>query len=125
MNAADYRRRFAGRNKFKAQRTELDGHSFDSKVEAARYAHLKLLPEVEWIDVHPVLTLPAGIRFTADFAVWTADDVRVEDTKGPRPKSDFWRLKALFDSSHPLAPLGVVRRVRGEWIEITSKGEWK
>lgn len=113
-------------NKYGARRTERDGHRFDSLVEAARYEALKADPAVAWIDVHPVVTLPGAVRFKADFLVTYRDGRReLEDVKGARPRTDFWRLKQLLDAVHPLRPLVVVRRRRGRWIRIERREDWE
>lgn len=115
-------------NKYGAKKITIDGWKFDSEVEAARYLFLKADPEVLYVDVHPVLTLPGGIRFKADFIAWPLDShesARVEDVKGMRPSTDFWRLKQMFDFHHPLRPLVVVRRVKGQWILVVDKADWQ
>ena len=113
-------------NKYGATRVTKDGLKFDSRVEADRYGFLKTAAGVRWVDVHPVFTLPGGIRYRADFCVWSLDGPPlVEDVKGAKPGTDFWRIKQLFDASHPLSPLMVVRRRKGEWESITERGDWK
>lgn len=112
----------------KGTRCEEDGISFDSKTERDYYLNLKA-DTAQHVDVHPTFTLTGGIRYTADFMVsqiiggrpW----VDVYDVKGRKPGTDFWRLKKLFDATHPLAPLRVVRKVRGGWQEVGSAKEWK
>ena len=119
------------------------GCKFDSKDEARRYDWLKAQPDVVHIDVHPVFNL-GPIRYHADFLVWKRQRCTwhcavdrlpngtrvdecfecevhpdaVEDVKGRKPSTDFNRIRKLFDSCHPLAPLRVVRWHKGEWREI-------
>jgi len=112
------------RNKYSAQPIEVDGFRFDSKMEAKRYAYWKLLQqagEVLHIDVHPVVSLPGGIRWTLDFAVWFPDGcVLFEDVKSPPTanRTEFRRMRKQFDLLHPAAPLSVVTLRKKRWIEI-------
>lgn len=108
-------------NKYHAVPTAIDGHRFDSKMEAARYSYLKLLPEVKHIDVHPVVTLPGGVRWTLDFCVWLeGDELWYEDVKSPptAAKTDFRRNRQQFDQLHPAAPLRVVSRKGKAWVAL-------
>ena len=112
------------KSKFNAQPTEVDGFRFDSKVEAEFYRYLKALKsagEVEHIDVHPIFTLPGGIRFQPDFLVFFkaetegSGNIAVYDVKGVLTAQARDR-KRLFDASHPLAPLIIVRKKGKRWI---------
>ena len=126
-------------NKYHAKRTLNCPHcrcSHDSQVEAARcgYWHLLIdnsdciiLGAARHIDVHPMLTLPGGIRYCADFLIWYAcGEVGIEDVKAPpiAAKSEFRRIKKLVDAYHPAGPLRVVfgRKVKGVY-EWTEQGE--
>ena len=101
-------------NKFHATKVKLDGHTFDSKLEADFYAYLKADPSVVHIDVHPVFTLAEGIRYRADFCAWFISGQEVYDCKGMKPSTDYKRIKALFNA-HPLRPLVTVYRSKGVW----------
>jgi len=113
------------RNKYHAVATTIDGHKFDSKVEAARYVYLKMLPGIEHIDVHPVVTLPGGVRWQLDFGIWGANAdgtliLRYEDVKSPptAAKTEFRRARQQFDECHPARPLNVVIRKGKCWHNI-------
>jgi len=78
-------------NKFKAQRTLVDGICFDSKAEASYYAHLKLRERAgEVTDVElqrPYALTVNGVlvaTYRADFVFWDnlARRRRVIDVKG-------------------------------------------
>ena len=99
------------------KRCEVDGIAFDSLTERDRYLWLKDQPEVEYVDVHPAFTLPGGVRFTADFLVYTDGGTWAEDVKGRRPGTDFNRTWKTFNFHHALAPLIVVRRKGKGWKE--------
>ena len=112
----------------KGTRCEEDGISFDSKTERDFYRHLRDRGTPGHIDDHTYFRLPGGIRYCADFTVSymapggiVAD---VYDVKGRKPGTDFWRLKKLFDATHPLAPLRVVRREGKGWREVESARDW-
>ena len=106
------------------------GCKFDSKAEARRYDWLMAREDVVHVDVHPIFTLPGGIRYCADFLVWTPwveavylgagehGRVWAEDVKGRAPSTAFRRVRRLFDAHHPLAPMRVVVWRKGEWQEI-------
>lgn len=94
------------RNKFNAVKVELDGHTFDSKKEAAYYQELKLrekAKEVSHIEVHPKIevighkSLKKLFSYTPDFRFF--DKVmgkrRVIDVKGYKKGSSYqiFRLK--------------------------------
>jgi hypothetical protein len=102
------------KSKYNAVKTKLDGHTFDSKLEAAFYEYLKADPSVVHIDVHPVFTLAEGIRYRADFCAWFISGQEVYDCKGMKPTTDYKRIKALFNA-HPLRPLVTVYRSKGAW----------
>lgn len=73
-------------NKYRAQRTEVDGITFHSKREAKHYADLKyakLAGEVLWFIRQPIFDLPGGVQYHADFLeVWKGGDIRITDVKG-------------------------------------------
>lgn len=105
-------------NKYGAKKCEAEGIKFDSLAEREYYLLLKADQDVKHIDVHPTVTLHGGIRYKPDFIVWYGfgGDVWQEavEVKGAA-KAEFRRLRKLFDSSHPLAPLKVVRKTRTGW----------
>ena len=106
-----------GRHRRKLVRRPDLGLTFDSLTEERRYDALKENPRVVHIDVHPIFQLPHGIRYTADFLIHFRDGYcRVEDVKSrAADTTEFRRLKQIFDTSHPFAPLYVVRWRDGEW----------
>jgi len=137
----------AHKSKYNAVRCEIDGHKFDSKIEAEYYRELKADPTVLHVDVHPTVTLAGGVRFRPDFLVWrgTLEGNRqlhrfevapgmFEVVPEPWDKSfkgylevieikgvitpDFRTKRKLFDQFHPLAPLKVFRKTRKGWEAI-------
>lgn len=77
--------------KYRAKKTEVDGHVFDSKREAARYAELKMMQHqgvIERLELQPVYQISINTRpvckYIADFRYWcnTRQRYVVEDVKG-------------------------------------------
>jgi len=107
--------------KYHAVRVTLDGITFDSKREAARWAELRLLEqagEISLLKVHPKYCIHEGfysnekwiqpIYYIADFeyvegTIWVTEDVKGVETA-------VFRLKAkLFKSAFPGYELRIVR----------------
>ena len=109
-------------NKYGYRKTELDGHTFDSKLEADRYIELRLLEksgvikdlklqqEFELIPAYKKngRTVRAA-KYVADFTYFTAGgEFIVEDTKGQRTEG--YRLKKkLFEYKYPYTIKEVTR----------------
>ncbi len=74
------------RHKFNAIRTERDGKSFPSKLEAKYYDMLKLRQkagEVVFFLRQVPFDLPGGVRYVVDYVVFLANfDVEFVDVKG-------------------------------------------
>ena len=83
------------KSKYGAQKTIVDGRTFASKLEAARYRELKALVasgEVLSFTIQPVFQLYAGIKYIADFRVYWADGTTtVEDAESV--ETDVFKLK--------------------------------
>lgn len=88
--------------KYGAKRTEIDGHSFDSRAEANRYAELKLLlasGEIKHLELQVAYPLVVnGMKvatYKADFRYVDLRDnlLVVEDVKSPATKTAVYRLK--------------------------------
>ena len=84
-------------NKYNAKKTELDGITFDSKLEANRYAELKLMERagvIQQLQLQPKFTLQEAfekdgkkyraITYIADFMYFDNEKRQwvVEDAKG-------------------------------------------
>lgn len=90
----------------KDQRT-VDGITFDSKREAARYLELKAAREagsvVQFITQAPSFRLPGGVRYVCDFLVFWADGtVTFEDVKGMRTASYKAKKKMVEELYSPI-----------------------
>ena|SRR5882672_180432 len=85
-------------SKYGAVRTTIDGITFDSKREAARYLELKLLAKagiIRDLELQPAFVFCHNGRkiftYRADFAYYEGDQRTVEDVKGVR--TPLYKLK--------------------------------
>ena len=88
-------------NKYNAKKTELDGITFDSKLEANRYAELKLMERAglisnlerqKWFELIPKDGKHRARGYVADFVYKDENGAQVvEDVKGVR--TDLYRWK--------------------------------
>lgn len=87
-------------NKYKNIKTVVDGITFDSKKEAARYQELKLMErakEIYKLELQPKFPIciegKKVFEYRADFRYWDgpAGNCIVEDVKGV--KTDVYKLK--------------------------------
>ena len=86
--------------KYKNVKTTIDGITFDSKKESARYAELKLLARSGLIqnlrlqvpyELIPKQPGERAVKYIADFVYTENGETVVEDVKGVR--TDVYRLK--------------------------------
>jgi dsDNA-binding SOS-regulon protein len=93
------------RHKFGAVRTERDGMSFSSKLEAAYYDRLKLLQmagEVSFFLRQVPFHLPGGVKYVVDYQVFYADgDVEFVDVKGMETP-EFVAKKKMVEALYPV-----------------------
>ena len=88
------------RNKFKAIKTKVDGHIFDSKKEAGRYIQLKQLQSIGVIsslELQPQIPLMVnGVKigkYIGDFRYIENCKVIIEDVKSKATMTPTYRLK--------------------------------
>jgi hypothetical protein len=109
-------------SKYGNRKRQINGYTFDSLAEAARYEELLLLEAgglIADLRVHPRYTLLPALRlsdgslqqpitYIADFAYTENGRTVIEDVKGKETES--WRIKAkLFRWAFPDHDLRVVR----------------
>ena len=88
-------------NKFRAQKTEIDGIVFDSKMEARRYVELKLLEragDISHLEMQPEYRCEINgklvCKYKADFRYFTKTGRIVEDVKSKyTAKNPVYRIK--------------------------------
>lgn len=98
-------------NKYHNQKTKIDGHTFDSKAEAARYRELQIMQRagaIKSFSIQPSFVLSDGIRYRPDFIVWDGKTIWVEDVKGMETK-DFKLKSKLFEQCYPYLELKVIK----------------
>ena len=64
------------KSKYRANKTSIDGHTFDSKKEADYYCELKLklqAKEINGFCLQPTFMLAPGLKYKADFIVFYND----------------------------------------------------
>lgn len=108
-------------NKYHAIKTQIDGYTFDSKREAARYGELKLLEqagEISDLQIHPRYQIVPGyligeewvrpVFYEGDFSYTENGQAVCEDVKGVQ--TAVFKLKSkLFRKEHPEIELRIVR----------------
>lgn len=103
---AEKKAKGAGRNKYGAKATTVDGIEFDSKAEAQRYLQLKAMEkagEITCLAIQvPFLLIPAQdkagrkereVVYVADFTYWKDGVYVVEDTKSAPTKTREYVIK--------------------------------
>jgi len=114
LTASQFKEYNGMKRKYNNKRIEIDGYTFDSKLEADFYQRLKPLVKsgkIKELKIHPRYLLQEGftkngkryrpIYYVADFEV-TYDDgaVVIYDTKGMR--TEVYKLKKkLFEHRYP------------------------
>lgn len=90
-----------GKSKYKAKKTSIDGHSFDSQKEANYYTELKLrlrAGEIKGFCIQPTFILAPNLKYKADFIVFNNDGTsEIIDVKGMKTKEYIVKKKAFED----------------------------
>ena len=89
------------KTKYRANKTSIDGHTFDSQKEADYYCQLKLrlqAREINGFCLQPTFMLAPGLKYKADFIVFNTDNsYDVIDVKGVRTKEYITKKKVFED----------------------------
>lgn len=89
------------KSKYGAIRTNIDGHTFDSKKEADFYCELKMrlqAKEIKGFCLQPTFILAEGLKYKADFIVFNNDDTtEIIDVKGFKTKEYIAKKKVFED----------------------------
>jgi len=90
-----------GNSKYKAKKTSIDGHSFDSLKEANYYEELKLrlrAGEIKGFCIQPTFILAPSLKYKADFIVFNNDGTsEIIDVKGMKTKEYIVKKKVFED----------------------------
>lgn len=89
------------KSKYRANKTSVDGHTFDSQKEADYYCELKLKlqsKEINGFCLQPTFMLAPGLKYKADFIVFNSDNTYdVIDVKGVKTKEYIAKKKVFED----------------------------
>ena len=87
--------------KYSAQKTSIDGHTFDSKKEAEYYCELKnrlKANDIRGFCLQPIFILAAGLKYKADFIIFHNDGSQeIIDVKAFRTKEYIAKKKVFED----------------------------
>lgn len=90
-----------GKSKYKAKKTNIDGHSFDSEKEANYYEELKIrlrVGEIRGFCIQPTFILAPNLKYKADFIVFNNDGTtEIIDVKGMKTKEYIVKKKVFED----------------------------
>lgn len=110
------------RYNLKKTKTEIDGISFMSKLEARFYEYMKTEPRIRILELQPRYELQPkyvtkdgrkirGIEYVADFLIDVEGDVYVVDAKG-QETPDFKLKRKIFEYRRPDEKLLVVKSLK-------------
>ena len=89
------------KTKYSANKTSIDGHTFDSQKEADYYCELKnrlRAKDIRGFCIQPTFILAAGLKYKADFIVFNKDNTYdVIDVKGFKTKEYIAKKKVFED----------------------------
>ena len=92
-------------SKYKANKTSIDGHTFDSQKEADYYCELKCrlqAKDIKGFCLQPTFILAPNLKYKADFIVFNNDNsVEVIDVKGFKTK-EYITKKKVFEDKYNL-----------------------
>ena len=101
----EYNNKSTKKSKYRAQKTSIDGHTFDSKKEAEYYCELKnrlRANDIKGFCLQPVFILADGLKYKADFIIFNNDNTtEVIDVKGIRTK-EYIAKKKVFEDKYNL-----------------------
>jgi hypothetical protein len=92
-------------SKYRANKTSIDGHTFDSKKEAEYYMELKTrlkANDISGFCIQPTFILAQGLKYKADFIVFKNDgSSEIIDVKGFKTK-EYITKKKVFEEKFNL-----------------------
>ncbi len=101
----NYTNKAIKKTKYKATKTSVDGHTFDSLKEAEYYQSLKLrlqAKDIKGFCIQPTFILAPGLKYKADFIVFNNDSTYdVIDVKGFKTK-EYITKKKVFEDKYNL-----------------------
>ena len=93
------------KTKYRANKTSIDGHTFDSQKEAEFYNELKLrlkAGEIAGFCLQPIFVLAPGLKYKADFIIFNNNETtEIIDVKGFKTK-EYIAKKKVFEDKYNL-----------------------
>ena len=93
------------KTKYRANKTSVDGHTFDSQKEADYYVELKnrlKANDIKGFCLQPTFILAPGLKYKADFIIFNKDNTtEVIDVKGFKTK-EYIAKKKVFEEKFDL-----------------------
>lgn len=91
--------------KYRANKTSVDGHTFDSQKEADYYCELKARlrgGDIKGFCLQPIFILAPGLKYKADFVIFNNDGTQeIIDVKGFKTK-EYITKKKVFEEKYNL-----------------------
>ena len=101
----EYNNKVTKKTKYRANKTSVDGHTFDSKKEAEYYCSLKMrlqAKDIKGFCLQPIFMLAPGLKYKPDFIIFNNDDTtEVIDVKGYKTK-EYITKKKVFEEKYNL-----------------------
>lgn len=101
----EFNNKVVKKTKYRANKTSVDGHTFDSKKEAEYYCNLKMrlqANDIKGFCLQPIFMLAPGLKYKPDFIVFNNDDTtEVIDVKGYKTK-EYIAKKKVFEEKYNL-----------------------
>lgn len=101
----EYKDKTTKKSKYRAQKTSIDGHVFDSKKEAEYYCELKnrlRADDIKGFCLQPIFILADGLKYKPDFIIFNNDNsTEVIDVKGVKTK-EYIAKKKMFEDKYNL-----------------------
>ena len=100
----NYTNGFKKKSKYRANKTSIDGHTFDSKKEADYYCELKMRlkgGDIQGFCLQPIFMLAPSLKYKPDFIIFNNDgSCEVIDVKGVKTKEYITKKKIFEDKYH-------------------------
>ena len=97
----EYQKKGNKKSKYGAEKTSIDGQTFDSRKEADYYCKLKYRlqgGDIKGFCLQPIFILAPGLKYKADFIVFNNDGTsEVIDVKGFKTKEYITKKKVFED----------------------------
>ena len=101
----NYNEKKIRKTKYRAYKTSVDGHTFDSQKEAQFYCDLKnrlRANDIKGFCLQPIFILAPGLKYKPDFIIFNNDGTQeIVDVKGFKTK-EYIAKKKVFEEKYQL-----------------------